>query len=135
MTQSYRDLVVWQRGILLVRKIYELTRAFPQHEVYGLTSQLRRAAVSIPSNLAEGPARYSNREFLRFVRNARGSLAEIETQILIAIELRYIPQSESIAVLELASEVGRMLNGLHDSISSRIPSPVRGSSHATDTDN
>ena len=83
---SYRDLITWQKGMELVKAIYNATDGFRQHELYGLVSQLRRAAVSIPSNIAEGQAHYTNREFVRFLRHARGSLAEIETQLLIALD-------------------------------------------------
>ena len=77
---SYKDLIAWQKGMELVAAIYDATDRFPSHEQFGLVSQLRRAAVSVPSNIAEGKAHYSNREFVRFLRHARGSLAEIETQ-------------------------------------------------------
>src|SRR5437763_16197525 len=92
---SYRDLIAWQKGMKLVKAIYETTDSFPQHEMYGLTSQLRRAAVSIPSNIAEGQAHYTNPEFVRFLRHARGSLAEIETQLLIAQGRGYVSEGET----------------------------------------
>jgi four helix bundle protein len=84
---SYRDLLVWRKGIDLVRSIYQITQTFPQDERFGLTSQIRRAAVSVPSNIAEGQARHTTREFIHFVSTAEGSIAEVDTQLVIAIEL------------------------------------------------
>ena len=89
---SYRDLIAWKKAMELVKQIYDVTDSFPQQEMYGLVSQLRRAAVSIPSNIAEGQAHYTNPEFVRFLRHARGSLAEIETQLLIGQQRGYISQ-------------------------------------------
>jgi four helix bundle protein len=102
-----------------VLNIYRCTQAFPKIETYGLTSQLRRAAVSIPSNIAEGQARLSTGEFRQFLGNARGSLTEVETQIFIARDLGYLEQDESDLLLNDAAEVGRILNGLLASLSSR----------------
>ena len=87
---SYKDLIAWQKGMELAAAIYDATDRFPSHEQFGLVSQLRRAAVSVPSNIAEGKAHYSNREFVRFLRHARGSLAEIETQVPIAQQRKYL---------------------------------------------
>ncbi len=112
MGQSYRDLVVWNKAMELVMEIYRLTQAFPKEEIFGLISQLRRSAVSIPSNIAEGQGRLSRGEFRVFLGNARGSLSELETQILIAQKLDYLKESEAAGLIELASEVGRILNGL-----------------------
>ena len=86
---NYRDLLVWQKGIQLVKAIYQVTHEFPQDERFGLTTQMRRAAVSIPSNIAEGQARRTTREFIHFVSNSEGSLAELDTQLVIAIEVFY----------------------------------------------
>ena len=116
MGQSYRELVAWQKAMALVAEIYKATRDFPRDEVYGLTSQLRRAAVSIPSNIAEGQARFSSREFHHFLAVARGSLVEVETQILIAGNLGYLPPNRSVELLDKAAELGRILNGLIASI-------------------
>ncbi len=96
----------------LVLDVYRLTQAFPKIETYGLTSQLRRAAVSVPSNIAEGQARISTGEFRQFLGNARGSLMEVETQILLAQELGYLDEHESENLLGTTAEVGRILNGL-----------------------
>ncbi len=119
MAQTYRDLIAWQKAMELVTRVYKVTRRLPREELYGLTGQLRRAAVSIPSNIAEGQARYSHAEFHHFLRNARGSLAEVETQIQIACNLNYITQEQGLALLQATAEVGRILNALLDSVKKR----------------
>jgi len=98
---SYKDLVVWQKGIRLVKQIYQLTGEFPSSEKYGLVAQMRRAAVSVPSNIAEGQARHTTKEFIQFVSYAEGSAAELETQIIIAIELGYCSNPKVQAALDL----------------------------------
>jgi four helix bundle protein len=110
--QSYRDLIAWQKGIELVAAIYRATQTFPKEEVYGLTSQLRRAAVSIPSNIAEGQGRKSKPEFRHFLHNAAGSLMEVETQLTIAAVLCYLSQDKEAALLQQTNELGRIINGL-----------------------
>lgn len=100
------------------RQIYRDTASFPKHELYGLTAQLRRAAVSIASNIAEGQARFSKPEFRHFLRQSRGSLAEIETQLELARELGFLSKNASNELLRNASELGRMLNGLIKSLES-----------------
>ena len=117
---SYRDLIAWQKGMELVKAIYDATDSFPQHELYGLVSQLRRAAVSIPSNVAEGQAHYTNREFVRFLRIARGSLAEIETQLLIAQDRGYVSKTATDVLIGQTDELGRVLSGLINSISKSL---------------
>ncbi|MGH9522620.1 MAG: four helix bundle protein [Terriglobales bacterium] len=112
MSGSYRDLVAWQKAMELVYRIYELTKKFPSDEKYGLVSQLRRAAVSIPSNIAEGKGRRSDTDMCRFFNTARGSLHEVETQILIAAHLEYITATENQAISAQIAEVARILNGL-----------------------
>ena len=113
---SYKDLIAWQKGMQLVVAIYDATDRFPSHEQFGLTSQLRRAAVSVPSNIAEGKAHYSNRDFVRFLRHARGSLAEIETQVLIAQQRQYLPVDTSTQLSQRLDELGRILSGLINSL-------------------
>jgi four helix bundle protein len=113
---GYRDLKVWQSAMLLAEEIYRLCGSFPKNEVYGLTSQLQRSAVSIPSNIAEGQARNSSREFRHFLGIALGSLAEMETQVLLAQRFNYITEQESSKVLQLADETGKMLKGLQKSL-------------------
>jgi four helix bundle protein len=116
IVRSYRDLVVWKKSMNLVLTVYRSTQSFPKTETYGLTAQLRRAAVSVPSNIAEGQARRSTGEFRQFLGNARGSLVEVETQVLIARELGYLVDDESDKLLADAAEVGRLLNGLVNSL-------------------
>ena len=116
MGDSYRDLIAWRKAMELVVEIYQATRTFPRDELYGLTIQLRRAAVSVPSNIAEGQAHFSSKEFHHFLSHARGSLVEIETQITIAQNLGYLPQSASEKLLQESAELGRILNGLIASI-------------------
>src|SRR3989337_842648 len=94
-SRSYRDLIVWKKSIDLVGRIYSCTRSFPKAEMYGLTSQIRRAGISIPANIAEGQARNSKGEFLQFLGIAQGSLAELETLILICQNLAYIQQNNA----------------------------------------
>jgi len=116
---SYKDLVAWQKGMALVAAIYDATEGFPGHEQFGLVSQLRRAAVSVPSNIAEGKAHYSNRDFVRFLRQARGSLAEIETQVLIAQDRQYLPAATAAKLTQQLDELGRILSGLINSLKDR----------------
>jgi four helix bundle protein len=108
-----------QKAMKFVNEIYEATQRFPREECYGLTNQLRRAAVSVPSNIAEGQARFSQKEFHHFLSQARGSLTEIETQLLIAKDLRYLSSTKADLLLAAAAELGRVLNGLIASIKSR----------------
>ena len=121
MGQSYRDLVAWNKAMDLVMEIYRLTQDFPREEMFGLMSQLRRSAVSIPSNIAEGQGRLSQGEFRNFLGNARGSLSELETQVLIAEKLSFLQKSDAADLLDLAAEVGRILNGLIASTKSTKP--------------
>ncbi len=119
MIRSYRDLEVWKKAMDLVIECYQMTKLFPKNEIYGLTSQLRRAAVSVPSNIAEGNQRQHSREFLQHLSIAYGSLAELETQVLIAGRLSYIDENMLNNILNQTSEIGRMLNGLRRSIGKR----------------
>lgn len=118
---SYKDLIAWQKGMELVATIYDATEGFPSHELFGLVSQLRRAAVSVPNNIAEGKAHYSNRDFVRFLRHARGSLAEIETQVLIAQQRVYLPATATAKLTQQLDELGRILSGLINSLKEREP--------------
>jgi len=113
---SYKDLIAWQKGMELVALIYDATDKFPSREQYALTNQLRRAAVSIPSNIAEGRNHYSNRDFVRFLRHARGSLAEIETQVLIAQQRQYLTAAITTQLGHKLEELGRILSGLIQSL-------------------
>jgi four helix bundle protein len=112
MIKSYKDLIVWQKAMELVSMVYQITRQFPQEERFGLSNQLRRAAVSIPSNIAEGQARQSTAEFKNFLSIARGSLAEVETQLLIARNLQYIKPAQLQPIMKLHQEISKMLPAL-----------------------
>jgi four helix bundle protein len=116
MGESYRDWIAWRKAMDLVTDVYQATRSFPRDEPYGLTNQLRRAAVSVPSNIAEGQARFSQKEFHHFLSHARGSLVEIETQLMIAQNLGYLSPIQILPLLEKAAELGKILNGLIASI-------------------
>jgi four helix bundle protein len=109
---SFKDLIVWQKSILLVKNIFLLTTSFPGEEKFGLVSQMRRAAVSIPSNIAEGQARRTTPDFVRFISMAEGSLAELDTQLIISAELGYCSHEQTIACVQLIDENRRMLNAL-----------------------
>ena len=113
----FHDLVVWQKGMKLAKEIYQITRDMPDSEKFGLTSQMRRASVSIPSNIAEGNARRTILDYIRFLVIARGSLAELETQLILASELKML--SDTDALFELLREVRRILQGLIDSLNEK----------------
>ena len=114
--RSYQDLIGWQKSMVLVAAIYRLTRSFPREEMYGLTSQIRRAAVSIPSNIAEGQGRLTRGEFRQFIGNARGSVFELESQTMIAKELGYLGEDQARILQTQINEVGKILNGLLNSL-------------------
>jgi four helix bundle protein len=117
---TYRDLKAWQKAMQLVTAIYFHTQGFPKEETYGLTSQMRRAAVSVPSNIAEGQGRRLEGDFQHFLRNARGSLLELETQVLIATNLGFLPHRDADKLLASSAEVGRILNGLIASLRNKL---------------
>lgn len=110
LKMSYKELKVWQKGFACVSRIYKLTATFPQTEQYGLSSQMRRAAISIPSNIAEGSQRTSDKEFANFLLIARGSIAELETQILLAIDLQFVSLKNVQGILDELDEISRMLH-------------------------
>jgi four helix bundle protein len=114
--KDFRELIAWQKTMDLVAAAYRATSRFPKEEMYGLTSQIRRAAVSIPSNIAEGQARNTTRDFLQFLAVAYGSLKELETQVLIAERLLYIDNRAAAALVEAATEVARLISGLARSL-------------------
>jgi four helix bundle protein len=118
--QHYRELIVWQKAIVLVEEVYRTTSSFPQTEIYALTNQIRRAAVSIPSNIAEGQGRSSTRDFLHFLSVAHGSLMELEAQITIANRLGYLDQSQEQNLLNSTGEVSRMLSGRKNSLNNKL---------------
>ena len=117
MATDFKELLVWQKSMDLVEMVYGLVRLLPPEERYELSSQIRRAAVSIPSNIAEGEGRKSNREFLRFLSIARGSRAELETQLLLAQRLGYLSKEQIAPAITLCNEIGRMLFALMENLS------------------
>jgi four helix bundle protein len=117
--KHYQELIVWQKAMDCVELVYRSSQGFPKEEMFGLTCQVRRAAVSVPSNIAEGQGRKTTREFLQFLSIARGSLQETETQTLIAERLGYISAEKRAEILNLSSEVGRLLSGLINSLEDR----------------
>ncbi len=114
--KNYRDLIVWQKGMDLVENVYLESKRFPREELCGLTSQLRRAVVSIPSNIAEGQGRRTDKEFAQFLSIAKGSLHESETQILIAERLHYLDKKSVEALMTLCAEENRLLHGLTNAV-------------------
>lgn len=114
--KSYRDLLVWQRAMLLVEETYRLTNNFPSNEEFGLKSQMRRAAVSVPSNIAEGQSRNYAKEFLQFLHIAMGSLSELETQLELAVRLKIASTASTRDGSLLCQEIGKMLHGLANAI-------------------
>ncbi|HEX3351328.1 MAG TPA: four helix bundle protein [Terriglobales bacterium] len=116
MGQSHRELIAWQKAMDFVMDVYRTTKTFPRDETYALAGQLRRAAVAVPTNIAEGQARFSPNEFYFFLGRARGSLVEVETQLMIAQNLSYFTPEHGKQLLERAAELGKILNGLMSAI-------------------
>jgi len=125
-SSSFKNLRVWRDAMELALQVYASTAAFPKHETYGLAQQMRRAAVSVPSNIAEGKGHRSNRDFVRFLFHARGSLLELQTQILIAQELQYSTVVSGERLQALTDRVGRGLNALINSLSKAVVWPTNG---------
>jgi four helix bundle protein len=119
--KTHKDLEVWKLSIEMITKIYQITRDFPKEEMYGLINQMRRAAVSVPSNIAEGAGRNSNKEFLQFLYIATGSLSELETQLIIAYNLGYTDNEQKQDMDTLINTLFKMLSGLIQSVKKRIP--------------
>ena len=120
MSDSHRDLIAWQKAMALVTEIYRATETFPSREMYGLTRQVREAAVSVPSNIAEGKGRQTKRDYLQFLYRARGSLLEAETQLEISRNLGFLEEPRFVALFEQAAETGRILNGLISNVRRQI---------------
>jgi len=120
---NFKDLLVWQQSMEVSRRVYVLTRGFPEDEKYGLISQLRRASVSVPSNIAEGHARDSIKDYMRFLSMAAGSLAEIETQIRLSVILGYVNDADINEILDLNEKTLRMLRNLQRALAKRIRTP------------
>ena len=112
MADSFRDLVVWQKAMALAADVYRSTKSFPRSEMYGLTSQIRRAAVGVPSNIAEGKGRLSKKEFVQFLAKARGSLCEVDTQLELSKELEFMDAPDFERLSNQSGKVGRLLNAL-----------------------
>ncbi len=119
-SQNFRDLRVWQLGMQLAEEVYRLSQRFPKAETYGLASQIQRAAVSIPANIAEGHAMGSTKDFLRFLAIAQGSLAELETHLMLAERIKYGDPTEIAAILDRCTQEARMLRSLRTRVKSRI---------------
>jgi four helix bundle protein len=129
--KSYRDLIVWQKAMALARQAYALTETLPRREAYGLTDQIRRASVSVASNVAEGHGRLTDLQFRHFLGTARGSLCEMQTQVELAIDLGYLDRKKGSELMEQGSEVARILNGLLKSLRSNTrPSTADSASSA-----
>jgi four helix bundle protein len=120
MIKTFKDLMVWQEAMNLVEMIYRHTKNFPKEEMYGITSQIRRAAVSIPANIAEGNGRKSRKEYLRFLSIANGSVSELDTHLLIAERLNYLAKDVKVLLEVQLQSVGKLLSALRKSL---IPSP------------
>ena len=119
-TSTYKDLIVWQKSIALVTAIYSLTKTFPTDERFGIVSQLNRAVISVPANIAEGWGRESTKNYLQFLRTSRGSLMEVETLITISGNLKYINDQEYLEINKQIDEVGKILQGLIKSVQQKI---------------
>jgi four helix bundle protein len=118
--KSHRRLVLWQKSVRLAVEINRVSRRLPKHELFGLAAQMNRAAISIPSNVAEGAARHTTRDYIRFLYIARGSSAEIDTQLLLAEELGYVTSDELAPALAISDEVGRLLNAVITALHRRL---------------
>lgn len=118
--KSYNELIVWRKSIELVEQIYAVTRDFPQAEIYCLTNQIRRSAISIPSNIAEGQARKTTKDFLNFLSIAQGSRAELETQIIIANRLEYVDDDKAEQLLSTLTEIAKMLYSLSSTLNLQL---------------
>ena len=134
MSSTYKDLIVWQKSIELIEKIYRITARFPKEELYGIVSQLRRAAVSIASNIAEGQGRMSSGEFRQFIGHARGSTLEVETQLIVAVRLGFATTELVESALKDCDDIKRMLHGLAASLEKRQLSKVSESETETETE-
>ena len=121
---SYKDLLVWQKSLLLIKSVYKATQSFPKDEIWALTSQVKRSAVSVASNIAEGSSKRSTREFIRFLNISYGSLAELKAKLIIAAELGFLSQPDLISLTERCNEIGKMLNGLIRSLNNKLNSEL-----------
>ena len=120
MAKSYKELIVWKKAMKVAKETYYLTRKLPKEELYALTNQMRRCAISIPSNIAEGNARSTRKDYANFLRIAAGSKAELKTQLLLAVEIGYLKSSDIEGLSKMLEEIGKMLNAM---IKKLIPNP------------
>lgn len=116
MIKDFKDLIVWQKAMDVTAEIYNLVKRLPKEETYALSDQMRRCAVSIPSNIAEGQARNSNKEFIQFLAIAKGSKAELETQLLLCVKIGYLTETEIVKTRNLLQEIGKMINVLQQKL-------------------
>jgi four helix bundle protein len=123
IVQSYKDLEVWQKSINMVTMVYAMTKQFPKEELYTLTSQIRRSAISIPSNIAEGRGKRSTRDFMRFLNIAYGSAAELETQLIIGKNLGYVSPEQAEPLFQEVGRICRMLNGMLTGLEKKLSPP------------
>jgi len=119
IVRGYRDLIVWQKAMDLVGRVYTLTVSFPADERFGLISQIRRAAVSVPSNIAEGQARHTSQEFIQFISHAEGSLAEVDTQLTLSNQLGFCSAQQSVEIFSIIEEIRKMLMSLRGRLKGR----------------
>jgi len=118
--QKYEDLIVWQKAMDLVVEVYKIVKLLPNEEIYALSDQMRRAALSIPSNIAEGQGRNTTKDFIKYLYIAKGSTGELETQLLICVRLQYLTRSQIETAQSLLVEIGKMLNALIQSLSTKL---------------
>lgn len=123
MIKDYKDLIVWQKAMDLVVEVYALVKLMPKEEMYALSSQIRRAAISIPSNIAEGQARNSTKEFIQFLAIAKGSKAELETQLLLCIRIGYLNEDQIATAMNILAEIGKMINALQQKLTTPTTNP------------
>ena len=121
--QKYDDLIVWQKAMDLVVEVYKIIKLLPKEEMYTLSNQMKRAAVSIPSNIAEGHERNTTKDFIKYLHTAKGSKGELETQLLICVRLQYLTQVQIETAQRMLIEIGKMLNALIQSLSAKLSGP------------
>ena len=120
MIKDFKDLIVWQKAMELVAEVYILVKKLPREEIFALNNQMRRCAISIPSNIAEGQGRNSTKEFIHFLAIAKGSKSELETQLLLCVKINYLSNSAIETAINLIQEVGKMLNALQKSLTTKL---------------
>lgn len=118
-TGNFKDLIVWQKSMRLVKEVYRVVKLLPKEELYSLSDQIRRSAISIPSNIAEGQARNSMKDFIQFLAIAKGSKAELETQLLLCVEINYLKNSDIDKAINLIQEIGKMIYALQKSLKTK----------------